>query len=93
MAKIKIVSTPPGFAPEHIRKQWINVEIPLAENPIPKEKVTMKIGRENEGGYQVKGVDAVNALKEADKKETAKFWEPYSSGNFTFKKEVCEIIT
>jgi hypothetical protein len=92
MAKIKIVSTPPGFAPESIRKQWIDVEIPLAENPIPKEKVAMKIGGENEGGYQVKGTDAVKALKDAGKDQAAEFWEPYSSGNFTFKKEVCEFI-
>ncbi len=92
MKKIKIIAVPPGFAPEGIRGQWLDIEIPLAENPIPKERVAMKIGDGNEGGYQVKGKDAVQALIDAKRTEAAEFWKPYSSGNFTFKKEVCELI-
>ncbi len=92
MAKIKITHVPPGFAPEKIRKQWLNIEIPLAENPIPDGKEVVRIGNDNVGGYQVKGVDAVKALKEAGKDEAANFWKDFSSGNFTFKKDVCELI-
>lgn len=92
MTKIKIIDVPPGFAPEHIRKQWVGIEIPLAQNPIPEGKEVARIGNDNAGGYQVKGVDAVKALKEAGKDEAADFWEDYSSGNFKFKKEVCEVI-
>ncbi len=92
MAKIKIIAVPPGFAPEEIRKQWLDIEIPLAQNPIPEGKEVARIGNDNTGGYQVKGVDAVQALKDAGKDEAANFWKTFSSGNFTFKKEVCEII-
>ena len=90
--KIKITSVPPGFAPESIREQWVEIEIPLAENPISDENVAMKIGNQNQNGYQVKGVVAVQALRDAGKDQAAEFWLPYSSGNFTFKKEVCELI-
>ena len=92
MTKIKIIEVPPGFAPEYIRKEWVGIEIPLAENYITKEKETLRIGNENADGYQVKGEDAVKALSEAGKAETALFWLPYASGNFMFKKNVCELI-
>ena len=92
MTKIKIISTPPGFAPEEIREQWLNVEIPLAQNPIPEGKEVARIGNDNAGGYQVKGSDAVQALRDAGKDQAADFWQAYASGNFKFKKEVCELI-
>ena len=91
MKKIKIIATPPGFAPEHIRVQWIGIQIPLT-TPIPQDQVVAKIGNDNTDGYEVKGIDAVQALKDAKKNQAAEFWEPYSSGNFKFKKEVCELI-
>jgi len=91
MTKIKIKDVPPGFAPKHIREQWIGIEIPLTEKPIP-EGQGFKTGNSNGDGYQVAGIDAVKALKDAGKKEAADFWEKYSSGNFIFKKEVCELI-
>jgi hypothetical protein len=92
MAKIRIIHTPSGFAPERIRDQWKGIEIPLADNPIPAGKVALRIGTENQDGYQVKGTEAVKALREAGKNEAADFWEDYKTGNFTFKKEVCELI-
>ncbi len=92
MTKIKIIEVPPGFAPENIRKQWVGIEIPLTENPIPEGQEAFKIGNQNSDGYQVKGVDAVQALLDSGKKEAANFWEMYKTGNFKFKKEVCELI-
>lgn len=92
MAKIKITQIPPGFAPENIRKQWVGIEIPLAEQPIPEGKEGARIGNENIGGYQVAGIEAVRALRKAGKDEAADFWEDYSGGMFTFKKDVCEFI-
>ncbi len=44
MTKIKIIGVPPSFAPEEIRKQWVGVEIPLAENPIPEGQDSFQIG-------------------------------------------------
>ncbi len=92
MNKIKIIDTPPGFAPEEIRKQWIGVIIPLSENPIPEDKVVIRIGNQNRGGYKVRGSEAVSALKEAGKHEAAEFWQPYSGGEFEFKKKFCKLI-
>ncbi len=60
MAKIKIIDTPPGFAPEEIRLQWLGIEIPLVENPIPEGEEIARIGNQNKGGYQVRGKKCVN---------------------------------
>lgn len=92
MAKIKIIEVPPGFASEYIRKQWVGIEIPLAKKPIPEGKETFQIGNQNADGYQVKGTDAVQALLNAGKQDAANFWKMYESGNFKFKKEVCELV-
>ncbi|MEI7689159.1 MAG: hypothetical protein WCI91_03160 [Candidatus Nomurabacteria bacterium] len=93
MARIKIVEVPPGFAPKHIREQWVGVEIPLVENPTPEGKESFQIGNQNSGGYQVDGVEAVRSLIADGKLEAANFWLPYATGNFKFKKEVCELIS
>lgn len=91
MAKIKIVATPPGFAPLDIREQWVDIEIPLA--PIEFSDDSLKrIGDENVGGYQVAALDAIEALEKSGKTEAAKFWKEFKFGNLVFKKEVCELI-
>ena len=92
MAKIRIIGIPPGFAPKEIREQWVGIEIPLT-NPIPKGKESFCVGNSNKDGYQVKGTDAVEALINAKKTEAVNFWRPYSTGNFVFKKEICELIS
>ena len=93
MAKILITSTPPGFAPEHIREQWIGVEIPLLGIEDPQQPLGNRSGTENLGGYRVLPKDAVDALEKAGKHEAVEFWAPYlGAQNFTFKKEVCTLI-
>lgn len=93
MTKILIISTPPGFAPEHIRKQWIDIEIPLLGIENSQKPVGNRSGTENLGGYQVLPKDAIAALEKAGKHEAVEFWTPYSGAqNFTFKKEVCKLI-
>jgi hypothetical protein len=95
MAKIKIIATPPGFAPEFIREQWVGIEIPLptneqiAENP-PSE---LRTGNENEGGYLVLCSDAIAALKESEKYDAHDFWTTKGLGRYLlFKRDVCELI-
>ena len=92
MAKIKIITTPTGVAPQRIREQWIGIEIPLSENPIPKRNGVFNTGNSNGDGYRVNGTDAVKALIAVDKHEAADYWIPYQSGKFFFKKDVCELI-
>jgi hypothetical protein len=93
MSKIRITSTPPGFAPEEIRKQWIGIEIPIMGIEDPKTAGNLRTGTENLGGYEVSPKEAVEALKKAGKHEAVKFWTPYiSAPKFVFKKEVCEVI-
>lgn len=93
MTKILIISTPPGFAPEHIREQWIDIEIPLLGIENTQKPLANRSGTENLGGYQVLPKDAIAALEKAGKHEAVKFWTPYlREENFTFKKEVCRLI-
>ena len=91
--KIRIIKTPPGFAPEDIRKQWIGIEIPIIGEEDSTQPLGVRSGIENIGGYQVSPLEAIKALKEAGKTEAVAFWQRFSSAmNFTFKKEVCEVI-
>lgn len=97
MAKIRIVKVPPGFAPEHIRREWLGVEIPLptqaelAENP----PSAWEANEANSGGYIVFQDDAVKALLAAEKNGAAEFWEdlelpaPY----LRFRRDCCEVIS
>ncbi len=93
MSKIKIISTPPGFAPEEIRKQWIGIEMPILGIEDPKTAGNIRTGVENLGGYEVSPKEAIEALKKAGKHEAAEFWAPYANApKFVFKKDVCELI-
>lgn len=89
------MKVPPGFAPEHIRKQWVGVEIrlPTQEEISIDPPSNMGIGNQNAGGYDVFGHDAVEALKSAGRYEAAEFWEGLVLGRYLrFKKEVCEVL-
>ena len=95
MSSIRITSVPPGFAPEHIREQWVGVTIPmpsaqeLAEHPVSE----MRIGNDNLDGYLVFREKAIEALLEADKQEAALFWDDLLVGKYLqFKKDVCEVV-
>ncbi len=93
MNKIKIILTPPGFAPEEIRKQWIGIEIPIMGIENPKTAGNLRTGTENLGGYEVSPKEAVEALKKAGKADAVKFWTPYTNAEkFVFNKDVCEVI-
>ena len=99
MASIKIVSIPPGQAPESVRKEWIGVVIPL----LPEQEDDV-IGcgvldgvpsNENRGGYQVSARVAVDEVKKKAP-EAGQWWEENLDGlddmNFVFAKSVCELV-
>lgn len=93
-AKIRITQTPPGSAPNHIRDDWVGVEIPLAKDPAGEEDGFWS-GTENSGGHMVNMVDAIEALRAAGKEEAAEYWEDVrqaSGFQLRFLTECCELI-
>jgi hypothetical protein len=95
VAKIKIIATPPGFAPANIREQWLGIEIPL---PTPEEIAgnppsRSGIGNANSDGHLVLMAAAIDALRQAGKEEAAEFWELLPLGTYLqFRQSVCEIV-
>ncbi len=94
--KIRITGTPPGFAPEEIRAQWVGVEIPI-DGAAVNESLSMPgkwSGSENSDGYTVATEDAIAALKQAGKDEAAAFWQEVRNlgSVLRFKKDVCELL-
>lgn len=90
---IRIIATPPGFAPEEIRKAWIGLELPVAtpqdftDNP-PEWN---EIGTENLGGYIVLKSKAVHILRDHNQTLAADFWDSLGKGLFLrFSRDVCE---
>ena len=97
MSSIKIISTPPGQAPEQVRKEWIGVEIPFLEQELAGIQVGVRSGKpENEGGYQVDTSEAITALRKKSP-EAAKWWEdnvPLAIiPCLVFSKGVCELVS
>ena len=95
MAKLKIVRTPPGFAPEYIRRAWVGIVIrlPSVEELKQDPPTNVGIGNQNSGGYDVLRTDAIEALKAAKKFEVAEYWQGFIIGKFLrFKRDVCEIV-
>lgn len=95
MKKIRIIKTPPGFAPLEIRAQWVGVEIPLAtEEDIKQDSPSgARIGTANLDGYRVLRDKAITALHEAGRHEAVYFWDAFPLGRYlVFKKEVCEVV-
>ena len=93
---IRIISTPPGQAPEWVRKGWINVEIPLVEEEGSGHQRGVLGGKpENLGGYQVNTIVAIAELKKKSP-ESAKWFEDNlclpSITNLVFARSVCELI-
>lgn len=92
---IRIVSVPPGFAPEAIRKQWVGIRIPLATKKERRLNPPSRfgIGSSNQGGFLVLRSKAVEALRDAGRNRAADYWGDTQLGYYLqFKKEVCEQV-
>ena len=88
---IRITSTPEGTAPEHIRKQWIGVEIPLASDE--DIAVDPPRGGRPEEGYLVLRDTAIEVLENAGLFDAAHYWRSLPLGRYLlFAERCCEEI-
>ena len=96
MSTIRIISTPPGFAPEYVREDWVGLELSLVtkEELRTNPRSGFKIGSENDGGYLVLRANAIEALRAAGKEDAANFWEEMPLGMYLeFRSDVCLPLT
>ncbi len=78
MHHVRIVHTPPGDAPEHIRRAWVGLELPLIRGesqPSAPKTVAVLSGEAQETmtGYLVHGGAAIRRLA-AGSPEAAEWW-------------------
>jgi hypothetical protein len=104
VAHLRIVRTPPGEAPEEIRRAWVGVELPLrTRDATPQNHPTLGVLSyrssqcETAHGYSVDSRAALKAL--ANHSPTAADWwrkyapQVFERGNqLWFPPEVCEVI-
>jgi len=93
LAQFTLQQAPQGGAPEYIKDQWIGVALPVREQSLAQ----LALGatqyfdyfsfnqKKNEEPVSIVGIEAVNALEDAEKFEAAEFWMPYMAGLFTFR--------
>lgn len=88
--RIRINKTPLGFVDESLREKWVGVE--MTAEPDSGEDGGWS-SDENAGGYVVRGVDAVEALRDAGEEGAAMFWgSPVPPLKFRFSADCCEVI-
>jgi hypothetical protein len=76
MGRIRVTATPPGDAPEEIRRAWIGLELPLSKvgvQDLDGEGVLSRRGAGSVRGYVVLGKTAV-ALLASQAPEAAEWW-------------------
>lgn len=99
---IRIVTLPPGEAPESIRRAWVGMELPLAvgegaARQLQTVGAVSNRGAEVSTGYLVDGPKALAAL-EFGAPEAAAWWRqnaPHVAAagyRFCFPEEVCEKV-
>src|SRR5262245_17149701 len=76
---IRIIATPPGEAPEHIRAAWVGLALPLASEEtepatFATEGVVTGKSEGHTAGYQVLIVEAIRIL-EREKPQAADWWK------------------
>lgn len=99
MKKIRIVSTPPGSAPQWVREGWVGVEIPYDQ----KDDLSggIQCGADggpakNLGGYTVQAKAAFDSLA-ATAPVCFEWWEQagFTNGSpdrLVFRRDVCDVI-
>jgi len=100
MKRIRIISVPPGQAPEWVRKEWVGLELPLTEvqpdeDDLLTDVVEGRPERSNDMGYSVEGGIAIEMLGKKSM-EAAQWWRNNAShildSALVFNKEVCKLI-
>lgn len=100
-ASFTINQIPEGGAPQKIREQWIGV-------PLPVRQAHIEFGSMNTASYidfltrtekinrfpvRILGMEAIDALIDAEKPEAADFWRPHEFGIFIFRGYEGELKT
>ena len=108
MPKIRIISVPPGQAPEEVRRQWVGVEISLLPESNAAVFSSSVLGGDpdsrNVNGYLVEIDEAIQALgnkKTMDATRAVKWWTDWRKNTsigmyshfFSFSKDVCELVS
>lgn len=65
-AKFAILSTPPGFAPEEIRREWVGLELPVRS--------------ESEKGVPIVATEALEHLRNGGRTAASQWWYKYYEG-------------
>ena len=100
VAHLRIVQTPPGEAPEEIRRAWVGAELPLRRHEIEpgahmSEGILSRNGLVTATGYSVDGRAAIKVLA-SHAPEAAAWWRKNAPHvlergyRFLFSPEVCE---
>jgi hypothetical protein len=94
MSSIKIISTPPGQAPEEVRKEWVGLVIPMPKQETGGTQRGVLGGKpQNTNGYQVDTLVALEILR--GKSPDAAQWfldNAFLGGRFAFAREACEVV-
>jgi len=92
---IRIISRPPGGAPDKIRDQWIGLVLPIEQETdvLLADVLTYKLVPSHRGGYEVLWDSAMNELGKHSP-EARKWWEENVSGFSTlvFSRDCCELL-
>lgn len=93
--EIKIIAVPPGQAPEWVRKEWVGLTMPIAENLPPNTFAMGVLGgkSKNPNGYPIETFTAINILAKKSPK-AAQWWINCAIlGQWlVFKTEVCQLL-
>lgn len=75
MARVEIIDTPPGQAPEWVRQAWINIVLPVVSDDEEKGIQMGALGglAENGDGYRVRAIEALELLEESSI-DAAEYW-------------------
>lgn len=105
MAFIRIIATPSGEAPEHIRSAWVGVVLPVSDVTEQQLAYRELVERgvlggtpddHNHGGYHVETAGAIAILKVSNR-EAGEWWEKCVNPRFMpyliFGKQYCEVVS
>lgn len=93
---IKIIATPPGQAPEWVRKAWVGIEVQATQSSCGGIQMGIRGGApQNLGGYSVQGNVAFAVLAEHSPR-AYQWWEENAAYVFSsvlvFHRDVCEVV-
>lgn len=90
---IRIISTPPGGAPDYIRKQWIGLSLPATRTNVQLGDVLTRLPVNRIGGFAVRWGDAMAALGKA-RPGAEQWWRTNVLAflELIFTPDCCEIL-